>query len=196
MKTLKKILVPVTLFIIGLFGAAQADVVLDNFNTNQSALTYKESYHASDNTQLYDSVLFYSTRKILSYSGLLRKQSSYVIISNGRLYIDNTIDKNQKFAGRVTLEYNFNNENFDNYSGIKITTNGSLIKNAKVSASVDGPSEQSYAGLYAFNSVGEVILPFSNFKGAKLFNNINNLRIDFVNIKFWSGELLIELIEK
>lgn len=196
------IVIGISMMILGTLDC-KADVLVDDFSDTQSAFSYRQSMVTSDTIEINGSDLYNPTRQIYVYSPLMRDNSSLTLISGNELYINNVVDKNQKSIGLVTIEYKFNNTDFSKYKGVRITSVG-MQDTGKVSISTNGPSEQSYSNWHAFNgsnnfcfkSLGIIEIPFKEFKGGKLFNNINNMRVDFKNVALWSGDVTIELIER
>ncbi len=85
-----------------------------------------------------------------------------------------------RFYNGTELAYTFNNENFDNYSGIRIVGPESIVV-------LNGPSGVSYG--YTRNGY----LPFKNMQYSKLFNNINMIRLLPVKIGSFKSVSLVDV---
>lgn len=193
----------IILIIIGTCHEAHANKLVDDFSESHVTQSNKQAFFATKMEMTTGTELHLPNRELIAYSPLWKKNSALTMISQGELYIDNTIDVTQTSVGNIGINYTFNNDNFNQYTGVLIKSVGMGVPGGRLMASVNGPSGFSYSNLYKFNGsnntsfkdTGIIFISFTNFNGTKLFNNINSLKIDIIGVKMWSGNMTIELVE-
>lgn len=193
----------IVLSIIGLCGEAHANKLIDDFSEVHVTQSNTQAFFSTKMEMTTGTELHLPSRELIAYSPLWKKNSALTMISQGELYIDNTINVNQKTTGNIGINYTFNNDNFKQYTGILIKSVGMEVPGGRIMASINGPAGFSHSNLYKFNGSGNtsfkdtgiIFIPFAKFNGSKLFNNINSLKIDIINVKMWSGNMTIELVE-
>lgn len=160
---------------------------IDRGTDNLATATYKK---VESNGQIPE-----YTRQLVSYTpdGDLNYTDS--LIYKRGLFITNRIVEGHSVGSGTSVIYCFNN--FDLYgsaNGFYLKL-GETIGNGFVIISTNGPAGFSYSNFHSITD-GYLYFPLTEFNGARLFNNINWIRIDFVNVDNYSGPIKFGLIDR
>lgn len=175
---------------------SQADIIddfavkqrsIDRGTDNLATATYKK---VESNGQIPE-----YTRQLVSYTpdGDLNYTDS--LIYKRGLFITNRIVEGHSVGSGTSIIYEFNNfDLFGSACGFYLKL-GETTDNGFVIISTNGPSGFSYSNFHSITD-GYLYFPLTEFNGGRLFNNINWIRVDFVNVDNYSGPIELGLIDK
>jgi hypothetical protein len=190
MKTaIATIVMLLTLLIITTTKPAKA-ALIDDFNTRQQTTDTGGNNLASYSLQSLDNASMGTiTRELIAYAPVGYRNLTQTIIDHGRFNLSNRINNNQPVSNSASIRYTFNNFNAHDIDGFYLEVpdfNGDGL----IALSTNGPSGFSYSNFHRLAD-HHLDIPLAEFHGAKLFNNLTELRVDFIDVPSLDSRLAL-----
>lgn len=176
--------------IIAMMASCSAAEIIDDFSVKQRAFDKGLDKIATITSRSIEScgLIPELTRQLVSYTPAGAHNYTDSFIYHRKLFITNKIVDGASVGSGTSIIYEFNN--FDIYGAAQ----GFYLKlddpnsNGRVVISTNGPSGFSYSNFHDITD-GYIIIPLTEFNGARLFNNLTFIRIDFIDVDGYSGPI-------